>query len=58
MYKTNVHRINFCEYNLIAGNPLELLIPKCNNSKDWAISSEILFFLNKIRSTTIPWLPH
>nr|DAW79576.1 MAG TPA: hypothetical protein [Caudoviricetes sp.] len=33
------------------------MIPKCNNSKDWAISSEILFFLNKIRSTTIPWLP-
>nr|DAW13113.1 MAG TPA: hypothetical protein [Bacteriophage sp.] len=33
MYKINVHRINFCEYNLIAGN------------SERTISSEILFFL-------------
>ena len=24
----------------IAGKPLEPLIPKCNNSKDWVISSQ------------------
>jgi hypothetical protein len=30
-----------------AGTPLELLIPKCNNSKDWAISRvDILYPLN------------
>ena len=28
--------------NLIAGNSLELLVPKCNNPKDWTISSEAL----------------
>ena len=28
-----------------AGNPLEPLIPKCNNSKDWAISKEARFIL-------------
>ena len=32
LYKINVHKINFCEYNLIAGN------------SERTISSEILFF--------------
>jgi len=25
---------------LIAGTPLEPCLPKCNNNKDWAISSQ------------------
>lgn len=37
--------------HLIAGNSLQLQIPKSYNFEDWKISSEIIFMV--IRSTTI-----
>ena len=30
---------------LYAGNPLESLVPKCNNLKNWAISRKIYWFI-------------
>jgi len=33
---------------LIAGNSLELQVPKCKNLEDWTISSEILDYTGSV----------